>query len=165
MLLSERSVKARISTLTDHLQSGKIAFEYFVAVVTDKSLQAVLRDTSQELSHYLAAISAELFKADPVLHFQCRVVTRCSSPGCAGSADSRAVEHSDDKILEQCCACEKAMITAYGDVLNELFLPPGFKTQLRYQLNEIMYCFSRLKLLKSTTSPQSNLKAATIYLL
>lgn len=166
MLIAERSEKTRIITLTDQLQSGIIAFEHFASVITDKKLQEILRDIMHELSRYIAEISSELFKADPVLHFKCSPATQDSSHGNAAYPGSRTVKDGDEKILEQSCACEKGMITAYREVLNELFLAPELKTKLRYQLNGIMYCFSRLKLLKSTTSPKSNAaKAVTTHLL
>jgi hypothetical protein len=56
----------------------------------------------------------------------------------------------EKEILSICAACEKKMISAYREILNEPYLYDGVRNLIRSQFNGVLCAFLQVKLLNNS---------------
>ncbi len=126
------------------LREEKNKFERIAAVITDKQYSKTISFFAQESNQYAREIWSQISTLSGGSSY---------SPADWGNEpEPSGVEEvlNEDDALLYCVECEKDMIKAYREVLNEPFLMEGLRSIMRYQLNGIMYAFLQLKLLGST---------------
>jgi uncharacterized protein (TIGR02284 family) len=60
------------------------------------------------------------------------------------------IQDQEKDALQFCAHHEDSIVKAYREVLHEPFLQEGIRKMVRYQLNGILFAFSRLKLLNAS---------------
>lgn len=136
-------VLEKLLHLHDVLSKEKDNFESIATLIPNKQFCRTIGLLAQESNQYAREISSQ-------------IGTISGGTVYTSSHESHSREscpqniQSEDEILSYCVACEKVLIKAYREILNEPFLMEGLRSIMRYQLNGIMYAFLQLKLLGTT---------------
>jgi uncharacterized protein (TIGR02284 family) len=138
----------KMNNILSLLWREKKQYEQVAIRVTDKDLSCTMLRVAQESNQYAHELSsqievlggaAEIEKADEV----------------ELGEEIRSL-NDDNDMITFCQRNEKKIISAYEEVLNRSLLYEGLRKMIRYQLNEMLCAFMRIKQLRSLKFDKTN---------
>jgi hypothetical protein len=130
------------------LVQSKDRYEHLAGRLRNRELQQSLIGLAQETKQYAGELSSQIHS----LGGHCGPVPENERLAPLGNPDKNQWEIMDNErsTLQHCAKSGEPVIRAYRELLNEPCLYEGIRRMVRYQLNGLLYAFSRLKLLNAT---------------
>lgn len=138
----------KMNNILSLLWRGKKQYEQVAATVADKDLRCTLLSLAQESNQYAHELSSQIHALG-------------GAPGIEKNDETELEEkiknlNGENEIITFCQKNEKKMISAYHEILNDSFLYEGLRKMIRYQLNEMLCAFMRIKQLRSLKFHKTN---------
>jgi uncharacterized protein (TIGR02284 family) len=138
----------RLNSLLAVLYESKNIYEQLANTFNNKELSQSVFSLAQESKQYASELSSQIqslggVAKDPEGEKQFHQ-TNIQGDGIL------SIREKEKATLRYCATHEASMVRAYREVLHEPFLHEGIRKMIRYQLNGILFAFSRLKLLNAS---------------
>ena len=119
------------------LWQGKQEYELVATSISDKDLRRTMLSLAQESNQYACELSSQIqtLGGNPVIQ----------KPGNTDPEDEIKNLHGENEIVVFCQKNERQMIIAYREILNDSFLYEELRKMIRYQLNQMLCAFMRVK--------------------
>jgi uncharacterized protein (TIGR02284 family) len=130
----------KMNNILSLLRRGKRQYEQVAITAADKDLRCTMLSLAQETNQYACELSSQIH-------------TLGGAPEVEKIDDDRFVEeikklNSDNEKITFCQKNERKMIGAYQEILKGSLLYEGLRKMIRYQLNEMLCAFMRVKQLR-----------------
>ena len=138
----------KMNNILKLLWRGKKQYEQVAITVADKDLRCTMLRIAQESNQYARELSSQIH-------------TMGGAPEIEKIDEDRLAEeiknlNDDNEKITFCQKNEKKMISAYQEILNGSLLYEGLRKMIRYQLNEMLCAFMRVKQLRSLKFHKTN---------
>jgi uncharacterized protein (TIGR02284 family) len=140
----------KLEGLINKLIEAKNIFEKLASTFKNNELGQSVISIAQESKQYAIELNSQLqsLGAEKRLTPEIEDLQHVNAAG-----EKQWMIHDTEKdALKFCANHEDYIVKAYREVLHEPFLQEGIKKMVRYQLNGILFAFSRLKLLNASLS-------------
>jgi len=142
-----RYILEKLDYLHSLLQEVKKKYEDVATYIRDKQLQRTVITLAQESNQYACELSSMIktLGGEMIQSGDYAKIVRQPEPTNNGN-----VLEYEKEILSICAACEKKMISAYREILNEPYLYDGVRNLIRSQFNGVLCAFLQVKLLNNS---------------
>ena len=127
----------KMNNLCSMLWQGKKEYEHVALTMANKDLRITMLSLAQESNQYACELSSQIQTLGGVWEIE-----KIKEPELKDEIKNL---NDVNEILTFCKINEKKMISAYREILNESFLYEGLRKMIRYQLNEMLCAFMRVK--------------------
>jgi hypothetical protein len=131
-------VTDKLNNLYNLLKKERDQYEQLAAAISAKELKRTVLTLAQQHNQYSNELAAHVRSLGCTVHDNCHEVHHAPE-----------ISVDDFSIISFCKMNEQKLVSAYREILNEVFLYEGLGKILRYQLNGILCSFTQLKLLHS----------------
>jgi hypothetical protein len=132
-------VTDKLNNLYNLLKSKKNEYEQLAASISGKQLKRTVLALAQEHNQYSNELAAQIQSLGGMVHDNYNDEV----------TNAPEIFSDDFGVISFCKINEQKLVSAYREILNEVFLYEGLGKILRYQLNGILSSFTQLKLLHS----------------
>jgi uncharacterized protein (TIGR02284 family) len=138
----------KLNALLIVLQEAKHVYEHLASTFKNKELGQTVFSLAQDSKQYANELSSQI----QTLGGEVQSSTEKGAWQATGNLEEKqwAIQDHEKMTLQFCADREASMVKAYREVLHEPFLHEGIRKMIRYQLNGILFAFSRLKLLNAS---------------
>jgi uncharacterized protein (TIGR02284 family) len=138
----------KLNKLLLMLREAKNNCERLALTFKNKELSQSVISLAQESNQYASELSSQIRS----LGGEAQETTEKDKRNIAGQNLEKewVIQEAEKDTLLFCANQEASMVRAYREVLHEPFLHDGIRKMIRYQLNGILFAFSRLKLLNAS---------------
>ena len=127
----------KMNNLCSMLWQGKKEYEQVATTMANKDLRITMLTLAQESNQYACELSSQIHTLGGIPEIE-----KIKEP----EVKDEIRNFKDEKeILSFCRMNERKMVGAYQEILNESFLYEGLRKMIRYQLNEMLCAFMRVK--------------------
>ena len=130
----------KMNNILSLLWRGKRQYEQVAITVGDKDLRCTMLRIAQESNQYACELSSQIHTLGGVPEIE--------KINEAELKEEIKNLHGENEIITYCQKNEKKMISAYQEVLSGSLLYEGLRKMIRYQLNEMLCAFMRVKQLR-----------------
>ena len=142
-----RYVLEKLDYLHNLLQEVKKKYEDVATYIRDKQLQRTVISLAQESNQYASELASMIKTLGGEMIHSSDYAKIVRQPEHSSSTN---ILDYEKEILGICAACEKKMISAYREILNEPYLYEGIRNLIRSQFNGVLCAFLQVKLLSSS---------------
>lgn len=138
----------KLNGLIGKLHEAKNTFERLASTFKNKELGQSVISLAQDSKQYASELSSQIQS----LGGEARAEQDKGELDQAGLAGEKEwiIQDKEKDTLQFCAHHEASMLKAYREVLHEPYLHEGIRKMIRYQLNGILFAFSRIKLLNAS---------------
>ena len=126
------------------IQLEKVHFDHAITIVQNRQLRETLIQFLQECNQYQNELKCQIES----------VSDKVEEEDIQDDNEIVNIKNSKD-IYEYCIRCEKKILSAYREFLNQPIMDNTLRGMVRYQLNHLLCAFLQFRILRDAFVPKS----------
>ena len=137
------------------IQAEKVHFEQAITIVQNRQLRETLLQFLQECNQYRNELKCQIDSVSGKVEEKDKgEKDTTDEKGTADEQEAINMKNSID-IYEYCIKCEKKILSAYREFLNQPIMDKKLRGMVRYQLNNLLCAFLQFRILRDAFVPKS----------